>query len=447
MLKKLLRGYLRTSLILRIVIGFGTGSIIGGLLWAYSGVIGQPATETVVQFIAPLGSLLINMLKMIVIPVIFFSIVTGAASLTLRKFGGIGLKVILWYLATSTLAAVVGASLALAINPGSGSNLAGWERLIGALGMDQSIPGASPTLTHSLASLVLSMFQNPFEALATNNFLAIIVFSLLFGLGIRVLLESGKSSVEHRGLESIISLLNAARAVIFKLVDWILEYSPIGVFALALTNFGLYGKNIVGPYVSVTLGVIGGIVIMMFGVYPLMIALITHQNPVRVMRKMDEAIITAFITRSSAATLPVSLHTMQSRLKVKPELTSFTLPLGATINMDGVCVHLPMFAILAANMFGIDLTLTNLIILVITTVLASIGAGGVPGGSLMLLFIILESLGLNGAQIAIMVALATGINPILDMFETANNVTGDMICTYIVAHKEKMFNPDFQGSQ
>jgi len=443
MLKRLFRRYLKTPLIVRIMVGFVAGSLIGGILWLITGVNDRPAMEAVVRFIAPFGSLLINMLKMIVIPVIFFSIVTGAASLELRKFGGIGLKVLVWYLATSTLAAIVGATLALAINPGAGTDLAGWEKLISTLGISPALPGDQPTLSHSLTGMLLSMFQNPFEALSTNNFLAIIVFSILFGLGIRVLLESGRASENRSGLELIISILMAARDVIFKLVDWILEYSPIGVFALALTNFGLNGKNIVGPYVSITLGVIGGIILMTFGVYPMLVALITHQNPVRIMRKMDEAIITAFMTRSSAATLPVSLHTMQSRLMVKPELTSFTLPLGATINMDGVCVHLPMFAVLAANMFGIDLTLTNLIILVITTVLASIGAGGVPGGSLMLLFIILEALGLNGAQTAIMVALATGINPILDMFETANNVTGDLVCTYIVAHKEKMLVSDF----
>jgi len=133
---------------------------------------------------------------------------------------------------------------------------------------------------------------------------------------------------------------------------------------------------------------------------------------------------------------------MQEQLNVRVDLTSFALPLGATINMDGVCVHLPMFAVLAANLFGVQLTATSLIILVITTVLASIGAGGVPGGSLMLLFIILEAIGLNSGQVAVIVALATGINPILDMFETANNVTGDMVCTYVVAHSEGMFEKD-----
>jgi len=144
----------------------------------------------------------------------------------------------------------------------------------------------------------------------------------------------------------------------------------------------------------------------------------------------------ALVTRSSAATLAVSIRTAEQRLGVRNELAGFSLPLGATINMDGVCVHLPMFAVLAANMFGIHLTTSGLAVLVITTVLASIGAGGVPGGSLMLLFVILETMSLQTEQVAMVVALALGINPVLDMFETMNNVTGDLVCTYVVAENE-----------
>jgi len=232
------------------------------------------------------------------------------------------------------------------------------------------------------------------------------------------------------------SLVEACRDAMFKLVDWILEYSPIGVLALTIVNFGLYGPSIVGPYVSVTIGVVLGTMVMVFVVYPVLLWVVTRHNPLGVLKRIKEPMIMAFITRSSAATLPVSIKTAEEELKIRNELASFSLPLGATINMDGVCVHLPMFAVLAANMFGIELTLGSLIILVITTVLSSIGAGGVPGGSLMLLFIILETMGLYGQQVAVIVALALGINPILDMFETMNNITGDLVCSYAVATNE-----------
>jgi len=136
----------------------------------------------------------------------------------------------------------------------------------------------------------------------------------------------------------------------------------------------------------------------------------------------------------------------ERELKVREEVAGFSLPLGATINMDGVCVHLPMFAVLAANLFGFELTAGSLFLLVVTTVLAAIGAGGIPGGSLMLMFIILDNLGLSAEQVAMVVALALGINPILDMFETMNNVTGDLVCTWVVAENEGLVGNAVDGT-
>jgi len=440
-----IKSYFRIPLLIRIAVGFLTGTLLGigfciGAAWQ-----GISLSGFIITWIAPFGAVLISMLKMIVIPVVFCSVVTGAASLSVRQFGGIGGKVLLWYLLTSFFAAMLGTGLALVVNPGSLTSITGWQDLIVGMTVQPTPPMVTPQMSRSLTDLLLGMFQNPFEALANNNFLGIIVFAILFGLGLRFLQEDSRTSALQPSVQNLSDMFVAGREVIFKIVEWILEYSPVGVFALAVTNFGLYGKSIVGPYVSVTLGIIGGILGMIAIVYPLLLSLLTRQNPYHILKRMQEAVITAFITRSSAATLPVSLRTMQEQLNVRVDLTSFALPLGATINMDGVCVHLPMFAVLAANLFGVQLTATSLVILVITTVLASIGAGGVPGGSLMLLFIILEAIGLDSGQVAVIVALATGINPILDMFETANNVTGDMVCTYVVAHSEGMFEKDSTG--
>lgn len=439
MIKRVFRWYISKSLLARLLAGFGIGSAVGIALWFISVQSGNPVAESAAPYISPFGTILISMLKMIVIPVIFFSLITGAASLPIKRFGKIGMKVIGWYLLCSLLAAILGTLLALLINPGSQSNLAGWQKIIAVLGNQTEKVADTAAEQGGFGIILLNLFQNPFEALANNNFLAIITFSILLGIAIRIILESRDHPEEH-ALNLLVRLTEAARDAIFKIVEWILEYSPIGVLALSITNFGLYGPNIAGPYVSVTLGVVAGILTMMFIIYPILLFLISRQNPYRILKNMDEAIITAFITRSSAATLPVSLHTVQEKLHVRSELAAFSLPLGATINMDGVCVHLPMFAVLAANMFGIQLTVSSLFILVMTTVLASIGAGGVPGGSIMLLFIILQTMGLDSSQTAIIAALAMGINPILDMFETANNVTGDMVCTYTVAQHEKLIN-------
>ena len=440
-MRKLLQLYLKTSLILRILVSFAGGSVIGIVFWQLSRpvgpaqAVGATFAERVIPYIFPFGQVFVHMLKMIVIPIIFFSLVVGASSLPIKKFGHIGVKTILWYLFSSLVAAILGTCLALAISPGSGADLDAWQKLadMKMTQADEVARDVSPEGT--LSQIVLNLFRNPFEALATGNFLPIIVFAILFGLAMRILIESGEKAKVAR-LEALGDLLEACRDAMFKLVDWILEYSPIGVLALTIVNFGLYGPSIAGPYVRVTLGVVLGIMVMVFVVYPLLLWAITGRSPLGVLRQIKEPMIMAFITRSSAATLPVSIKTAEEDLKIHNELASFSLPLGATINMDGVCVHLPMFAVLAANMFGIDLTLGALVVLVITTVLSSIGAGGVPGGSLMLLFIILESMGLTGEQIAVIVALALGINPILDMFETMNNVTGDLVCSYAVATSE-----------
>jgi proton glutamate symport protein len=435
MLQKLIKSYLRISLILRIFVAFLIGSVIGIMLWFISAHTGRPLVEEILPYISPFGLVLINMLKMIVIPVIFLSLITGAASLPLKRFGRIGVKVMGWYFFTSLVAAVVGVIIALIANPGGGADLRGWERL--AAMQNQTQAAQDITVTKSLSDLLVNMFMNPFEALATGNFLPIIVFAIMFGLALRVSLDRDSSNISFQNL---LDLVAAARDAIFTLVDWILEYVPIGVLALSIMNFGLYGPEIVGPYVKVAVGIIIGILCMLFLVYMGLVALILRENPYKVLKRLQEPMITAFMTRSSAATLPVSLRTADEELKIRTELSSFSLPLGATINMDGVCVHLPMFAVLAANLFDMHLTALSLMILVLTTVLASIGAGGVPGGSLMLLFIILEAMGLDATQVSVIVAIALGINPILDMFETANNVTGDLIATFVVAKNENMID-------
>lgn len=443
MIKSFFRWYFKTSLILRIIACFIGGSLIGAVLWYLSQTTGDveaegpTIAEKIIPYISPFGQVFVHMLKMIVVPIIFFSLVVGASSLPIKRFGRIGLKTILWYLLCSLIAAVLGTVLALTINPGSGATLDAWQQLVGDQGADTESIAQQATKEGTLSQLLLNLFRNPFEALATGNFLPIIVFAIMFGLAIRILIEAG-DELRIKRLELLSDLVEACRDTMFKLVDWILEYSPIGVLALTIVNFGLYGPSIVGPYVSVTLGVVLGIVAMVFVVYPLLLWIVTRHNPFAVLKRIKEPMIMAFITRSSAATLPVSIKTAEEELKIRNELASFSLPLGATINMDGVCVHLPMFAVLAANMFGIELTLGSLIILVITTVLSSIGAGGVPGGSLMLLFIILETMGLSSQQVAVIVALALGINPILDMFETMNNITGDLVCSYAVATNENL---------
>ena len=374
------------------------------------------------------------MLKMIVIPIIFFSLVSGSASLSIKKFGKIGAVVLIWYFMTSLFAGFFGCIMALLMSPKMDNFKELSQKFAGDVA-SMKMKGAS---SGGFAEFVNSLFMNPFQALAEGNFLPIIIFALLFGIAIRVLIDNCTADSETgKAGEVLLQIFEISQKASFKIIDWIMEYFPIGVLALTIVNFAIYGAKLFMPYFQITICVIIGVVSMVFVVYPIFIAAFAKENPYKVIYNIKEAIFTAFLTRSSAATLPFSFK-MMNNLKVRHEISSFSRPLGATINMDGVCVHLPVFAILAANIFGIDLTPVQLAILVVSVVFASVGAGGIPGGSVFLLFMVLSNLGLNDMQTATIVALAIGINPLLDMFETACNVTGDNVCTYIIAKKNNM---------
>lgn len=431
--KRLLNSYLKVPIGRKLLISFVLGVIAGGVFWWYGATTGNFLIEPIAPYLTPFGTVLVNMLKMVVVPVVFFSLIYGAASLPISKLGRVGGKVIGWYLLTSLLAACVGLVVALIMRPGAGTQLE-WQKLIDAFGTQVSTLAQTATTGGDIVSVLTGMFSNPFEALANMNFLPMIVFAILFGISISLLSENE----ETKGVRRLAELSNSIVKVMFRMIDWVLQYAPIGVFALTMVNFGLYGPSIAGPYIRVIIGVVGSILIMMFMVYSLLNYIFTRTSPFKFFAAIKDAMVTSFATRSSAATLPVTMEVARKNLGIKEELVSFSLPLGATINMDGVCVHLPMFAILAVELFGLELTAGEMFVMIITTVLASIGAGGVPSGSLMILFVILGPLGLTAEQIAIIVFLALAINPITDMFETMNNVTGDLTCTNIVARTEDM---------
>lgn len=423
--------YRSIPILYRMLGAFIIGAVTGLICWYAEASQGLALKAGLDAWLSPFGMVFVKMLKMIVVPLIFFSLFQGASSLPLKKFGSIGIKVIALYMITSLLAAITGTVFALVINPGK-------EGIV--LEAPAAMPGAAaPTssVAVSLADTFLSMFENPFKALADGNFLAIIVFAIMAGLALRVILDDNEDG-DTSSLELVVNFSATINRILFVMVDWIMDYAPIGILALTIVNFTKYGPDLAGPYFNIAVGVIVGILLMIVLVYSGLILVLTRTNPLKFFKFAQEAMITAFVTRSSGATLPVTLKTAIDDLKIRKEMAEFSLPLGATINMDGVCIHLPMFAILAANLFGVELGFSSLLVLVITTVLAAVGAGGVPGGSLMLLYIILNSMNLTEMQISQIVAFALGINPILDMFETMNNVTGDLACTYIVAHKEGM---------
>ena len=436
---KLFNWYNRIPLVWRNLGAFVLGCLAGVVLFKINQICGGNLMENIVAILSPFGTVLINMLKMIVIPIIFFSLIHGAASLPTKTFGKMGLGVCAWYLFTSLYAAVFGCAIAALFNP----ELASAKELASNFSTQVEVMQSSANSGNAFVNIILGLFANPFKALAEGNFLAIIVFSIMFGLAARVVMDTSENERTKSAISKMLEIIEALQSTIFKMIDWVMAYFPIGIFALTACNFAVYGISLFNSYFQVALCVICGIILMLLICYPLITAIICRVNPYPVLWKLREPILTAFVTRSSAAALPVSLKTARNNLHVKDELSNFTLSLGATVNMDGVCIHLPVFAFLAANLFGFEITITQMLLMVIGVVFASVGAGGVPGGSIFLLFLVLERFNLSAEQVSTIIALALGINPLLDMFETACNVAGDNIGTFVIGKKMGMIeNPE-----
>ena len=362
----------KIPLVARILAGFVVGTAIGIVL---SECCAPETTKKILPWIAPFGSVLVAMLKAVVYPIILFSLIAGAAALPLRKSGRVGGAVLLWYTATSLLATVFGVALAYMLNP----SMKGADAVAsGYLAVAKAIAGGATSGT--IAEFLAGLFQNPFAALSAGQFLPVIIFAIAFGLAARCLLDAlaDKDAETVKAIETLLRVVDGAQRISFKLIDWVVQYFPIGVFALSITNFAEHGTLLFGPYMRITLCVVAGVLAMILAVYPLAIAAFCRENPYKVLYRLREAILTAFVTRSSAATLPVSFRVMDE-MGVDRKLSSFSLPMGATVNMDGVCVHLPVFVILAANMFGHDLSVLQIATLCLSIMFASIGAGGIPG--------------------------------------------------------------------
>lgn len=432
---KLFKWYTNIPLIYRNLGAFIFGCIAGLVIYKLGMVCGNGTLEKIVSILSPFGLVLVNMLKMIVIPIIFFSLIYGAASLPLKTFGKMGAGVCGWYFFTSLYAAIFGTVIAFLFDPA----LASAGELAGKMASQlEHIQGSKTGAGNAFLNLILGLFTNPFKALAEGNFLPVIVFAILFGLAARVVLDTAEDARTKEIVSRMLDLIEAVQKAIFKMIDWVMGYFPIGVFALTACNFAVYGVGLFQSYFQVALCVIAGVLLMLLVCYPVAVAVICRENPYPILWKLREPILTAFVTRSSAAALPVSLKTASSKLRVRGELANFTLSLGATVNMDGVCIHLPVFAVLAANLFGFDMTFPQILFMVVSVVFASVGAGGVPGGSIFLLFLVLGTFNLTPAQTSTIIALALGINPLLDMFETACNVAGDNVGTYVVGKKMGM---------
>ena len=415
--------YFKTNLLARILIGLILGAIVGIILGFFPASV-KPFVDNSKFF----GDLFIRLLKMIVVPVIFFSLVSGAASIAPGRLGRVGIKVVLYYLITSFFAVIIGLLFANILQPGAGFGIVG----------DAAVKGKAaetPTLIQILLNIVPT---NPIDSLARGDVLPIIFFAVVFGIALSYVKDSPNAKIAQ-GAGLLIDVFNAAAETMYKVVGGIMQYAPIGVFVLIATVFAQQGAKALGPLFMVTLVVYIGLIVHLFVTYGSFLS-ISKLGLFKFLKGANEAMITAFVTRSSSGTLPVSLRVSEENLGVPRSISSFTLPLGATINMDGTAIYLGVCAMFIGYATGNPLSFNQQATVVITATLASIGTAGVPGAGAIMLLMVLESVGLGvveGSAVAAAYAMILGIDALLDMGRTWLNVTGDMVGSTVIAKSEK----------
>jgi len=404
---------LSTRIILAMVAGLILGVLARYLGWAENSTYQHYMTDGLFSIT---GRLFINSLQMLVVPLVFVSLVCGTCNLTdPKKLGRLGIKTILFYLGTTAIAISIAILAAIIFKPGANAH---FEQM-------SYIAKEAPPLSDILINIIP---KNPFAAMVEGNMLQIIVFSILFGLSIALVKSpSGKK---------IADFFNALNDVIMQMVTLLMLVAPIGVFALIAkltTQLGMEAFQSLGQYFVLVL-----IVLLVHGflIYPLLLSLFSQLNPITFLKKMRPVQLFAFSTASSNATLPVTMEIVTQRMGVGKSTASFTLPLGATINMDGTAIMQGVATVFIAQIYQIDLSVTQYLTVIVAATMASIGTAGVPGVGLITLAMVLKQVGLPAEGIAIIL----GIDRILDMVRTSINVTGDSVVSLIVAKSENDFN-------
>jgi Na+/H+-dicarboxylate symporter len=364
------------------------------------------------------GTVFLASLKLLVVPLVFVSLVCGTAALEdATKLSRIGGKTIALYLFTTATAISLALLAAVVIRPGSGFHL----------DTDAVFQVQEPP---SLADTIINLFpSNPVQAMAEGNMLQIIVFAGLFGLALTLAGASGKR---------VLAFFGDLNEVVMKLVMLLMELAPYGVFCLIAKVFALQGFGAIVPLLKYFTVVLGVLLIHVTCTYPLLLRSLAGLPPLTFFRNMRAPVALAFSTASSNATLPVTLETVEHRLGVDNSIASFTVPLGATINMDGTAIMQGVATAFIAQAYGIDLGVSGYLMVVLTATLASIGTAGVPGVGLIMLAMVLRQVNLPVEGIGLII----GVDRLLDMARTAVNVTGDATVTCIVAKSEGKFSSE-----
>lgn len=412
---------LSTKIFIALLLGAIFGLCINFLL--PSGILKDDILINGVLYVV--GNGFIRLMQMLVVPLVMCSLICGTMSIgDTKTLGKVGLKTIIFYMATTAIAVSIALIFSLWINPGKGLNI-------------ENIQGADVTIneTAGLADTLLDIIpKNIFFSMANGDMLPVIVFSVFVGI---MLAKLGKKA------STVSNFFAEFNSVMMEMTSTVMNAAPIGVFCMIAKTFATIGFEAFLPMLKYMICVLLVLGIHGFGVYQLFLFVLTGLNPLSFIKKFFPVMQFAFSTSTSNATIPLSIETLKEKLGVSRRISSFTVPLGATINMDGTAIMQGVAVVFIAEAYDIILTPSMLATVVLTATLASIGTAGVPGVGLVTLAMVLSSVGLPTEGIALII----GIDRILDMARTAVNVTGDAICTTIVANKEGLVDKDIYNQK
>lgn len=401
----------------KILIGMFFGILLGSIL-NYVGVDGWLKSFLVGGVIEVGGRIFLSSLKLLVVPMVFVSLVSGAGSLDdIKKLGRLGSKTFGFYILTTALAIALALLMANIVDPGKGFEMSSTA----AATFEAK---EAPSLVDVFANIFPS---NPVESMARGEMLQIIVFAILFGIGLTLAGEAGKR---------VLGTFNDLNEIIMKMVLLLIELAPYGVFCLLTKVFASQGFGAVMPMAKYFFVVLFCLILHVFLIYGGLLKVLGRLNPVRFFKKFSEVQIFAFSTASSNATLPVNMEVTEKNLGVHNSVASFTIPFGATINMDGTAIMQGVATVFVSQAYGIELGFSQYMMVILTATLASIGTAGVPGVGLVMLAMVFKQVNLPVEGIGLII----GVDRLLDMARTAVNVTGDSVVSCIVAKSEQQFD-------
>ena len=403
----------KMSLTVKVMIGMAAGIITGVILNTVD--VGFLNDQLVAGFFAMIGAIFVNALKMLVVPLVFFSLITGVTGIgDIRVLGRVGGKSFGLYMMTTAIAIAVAILLASVVGPGQGFVMEGIDT-------GSAVEAAeAPTVWEVFANVVPT---NPIAAFASGEMLQVIFYTVLLGVALLTLGARAKPFTDA------CVFMNE---LMMKLVSIVMWFAPYGVFCLIAKTFAEQGPELFGPVILYVVTLVAALMLHLFGTLMILLKLLAGLNPITFMRKMRSAQIFAFSTASSNATIPVTLRSVTKRIGVDNSVASFCVPFGATINMDGTAIMQGVATVFLANVYGIELGLSGYLTVIGMAVLASIGTAGVPGVGLVMLTMVLTQVGLPIEGIAIIL----GVDRLMDMIRTAVNITGDAVVSTIVAKTE-----------